>query len=154
MKSRCKRSGNKETSFSDKFQTPGNITLLEGDELISDDEKIAKILNDYFVDVTAGWKIAEVEQNLTKTNESCDPVDVAIEMYKIDMYTRHPSIKLIKQKTEAREKFSFQQVSLKEIETQLSELDSTKSITFGSIPEKILAEHSDFFTPNATFLHQ
>ena len=34
--------------FSDKIQTPGNITLLEDDELVSDDEKIAKLLNDYF----------------------------------------------------------------------------------------------------------
>ena len=94
-------------SFSDKIQAPGNITLLEGDKLISDDEKIAKILNCYFVTITAGFEIAEIEQNLTTTDESCDPVDVAIDMYK-----SHPFIKLMKQKTEDTEKFSFQQVSL------------------------------------------
>ena len=45
--------------FSIKIQTPSNITLLEGDELISDDEKIVKILNDYFVNITTGLKFAE-----------------------------------------------------------------------------------------------
>ena len=52
---------------SDKIQTPGNITLLEGDGLISDDRKIAKILDDYFVNITAGLEIAEIGQNLTTT---------------------------------------------------------------------------------------
>ena len=88
-----------------------------------------------------------MEQNLTKTNESCDPLDVAIEMYK-----SHLSIKLIKQKTEAREKFPFQQASSKKIEAQLSYLDPTKSSTFGSIPVKSLAEHSDLFAPMLHFI--
>ena len=124
-----------------KCNEPHNkITLLEDDELVSDDEKISKILNDSFVNITAGLTIAEIEKNLTKINKSCHPVDVAIDMYK-----SHPSIKLIKQNIEARDKFSFQQVSLEVIETQLRDLDPTKSSTFGSIPVKFLTERSDLF---------
>ena len=58
--------------------------------------------NDYFLNITAGLDIAEIEKNLTKTNKSCDPVDVAIDMYK-----SHRSIKLIQQTIEARDKSSF-----------------------------------------------
>ena len=68
--------------FLDKIQTPSNITPLEGDELVSDDEKIAKILNDYCVNITARLEIPEIEKNLRKTNKSCDLVDVAIDMYR------------------------------------------------------------------------
>ena len=58
---------------------------------------------------------------------------------------------MIKQSTEDREKFSFQQVPVKEIETQLSDLDPTKSLTVGSILVKILTEHSDVFAPMLHF---
>ena len=48
------------------------MTLLLGDELVSDDEKVAEILNDYFANITAGQETSEVEQDLTKTNGLCD----------------------------------------------------------------------------------
>ena len=132
--------------FSNKIQTPSNITLLEGDELVSDDKKIAKIINDYFVNIIDRLETAGKEKNLTKTNKSCDLVDDVIDMYK-----SHPSIKLIKQKSEARDKFSFQQVSLEEIENKLRDLNPTKSSTLGSIPMKLLTEHSDLFAPMLHF---
>ena len=67
------------------------------------------------------------------------------------MYKTHPNIELIKQKIQARVKFSFQQVFLEEIETNLRDLDPTKSTTFGSIPVNFLTERSDFFGPMLHF---
>ena len=128
--------------FSDKIQTLGSITLLEGDELVSEDKKVAEILNDYFVNITASLEISEIEENLIKTNELSDPINIAVNMYK-----RHPSIQLIKQRVTVGEKFSFQQVSLEEILSQLKNLDPSKASPFGSIPVKILTEHSDLFAP-------
>ena len=52
--------------FSDKIQAPGSISLIEGNELVSDDRKVAEILNDYFVNITASREISEVEENLRK----------------------------------------------------------------------------------------
>ena len=63
--------------FSDKIQTPGSITLLYGDELVSDDKKVAEILNEYFVNITASLKISGVEENLAKPNEVRDPANIA-----------------------------------------------------------------------------
>ena len=97
----------------DKIQTLGSITLLEGDELVADDKKVAEILNEYFVNITASLEISGVEENLVKTDELRDPVDIAVNMYK-----RHPSIQLIKQRVSIlqylieRSKFPFLQLNI------------------------------------------
>ena len=52
--------------------------MLEGEELISDDKKVAKILNDYFVNIIASLEISEVEENLIETNKFRDRIDVAV----------------------------------------------------------------------------
>ena len=106
--------------FSDKIQIPGSITLIDGYELVSDDKKVAEILNDYFVIITASLEISEVEENLTKTNELRDPLDIAVNAYK-----RHPSIQLIKQRVTVSETFSFQHVFIKQILSKLKNLDPT-----------------------------
>ena len=54
--------------------------------MVSDDKKVAEILHDYFVIITASLEISEVEENLTKTDKIWDPVDIAVNAYK-----RHPS---------------------------------------------------------------
>ena len=131
-----------KASFSGRIQTPGSINLLEGEGLISDDRKVAEILNDYFVDITASLEISEVEENLMEANEFRDPIGVAV-----NMYTCHPSIQLIKQRVTVGEKFAIQEVSLEEILYQLEELDPTKASPFGNIPVKILTEHSDLIAP-------
>ena len=58
-----------------------------------------------------------------------------------------PGIQLKKQRVSVSEKFSFQQVSLQEILSQLKSLDPTKVSPFGSTTVKILTEHSDLFAP-------
>ena len=47
--------------------------------------------------------------------------------------------------------YTTKHTSLEEIETQFRDLDPTKSSTFGSIPVKILSEHSGLFTPMLHF---
>ena len=93
--------------FSDEIQTPGSITLTEGNELASDDKKVAEILTDNFVNTTASLEISEEEENLTKTNEIRNPIDIAVNAYK-----RHPSIQLRKERVTVNEKFSFQHVPI------------------------------------------
>ena len=108
--------------------------------------KLPKILNDFFVNITASIDISEVEENLTKTNEIRNPIDIAVNAYK-----RHPSIQLIKQRVTVSEKFSFQHVSIKDIFSKLKSLDPTKDSLFGSIPEKTFTKHSDLFAPLVQF---
>ena len=52
--------------FSNIIQIPESVTLLEGNEMVSDDKKVAEILNDDFVNITASLEISEVEENLKK----------------------------------------------------------------------------------------
>ena len=58
-----------------------------------------------------------------------DHVDKAINKYK-----NHSSILLMKQKLENVDKFSFKEVSIREIEKEVRELVSNKVTTFGNIP--------------------
>ena len=62
----------------------------------------------------------EVKFTNTKTNRSCDPVDIVI-----DKYSSHPNIQLIEQNVTARNKLSFRQVSLEEVLTQFRDVDPT-----------------------------
>ena len=66
-------------------------------------KKVAKILKDCFVNITASLEISEGEENLMETNEFRDPINVAVNMYKC-----HPSIQLIKQRVTVSEKFALQ----------------------------------------------
>ena len=72
--------------------------MLEGNKLVSDDKKVAEILRDYSVNVTASLAISEVKENLIKKNELPDPIDIAVNACKC-----HPSIQLIKQRVNASE---------------------------------------------------
>ena len=81
--------------------------MTEGNELVSDDKKVAEILTDNFVNTTASLEISEEEENLTKTNEIRNPIDIAVNAYK-----RHPSIQLRKERVTVNEKFSFQHVPI------------------------------------------
>ena len=126
--------------FFRKIQTPGNLTLLvDDDQLIFQDEKVAEILHDCIVNIAAGLEISELEQNLTKINISYAPLDISI--YK---YNSYPSVQLIKQNLTGRHKFSFRHVFLEEKLAQLRDLDPSKSSTLGCMSVKILTKHSEF----------
>ena len=44
---------------SDKVKTSSSVTLLENNEIISDDKAVAEIFNDYFVNITSSLGIEE-----------------------------------------------------------------------------------------------
>ena len=64
------------------MQTAPSITLEENEELTSDDRKIAKLLNNFFLNITQDQGIQEDFAHIPiKTNEVNDPIDKAIEKY-------------------------------------------------------------------------
>ena len=79
--------------LSDKTMMDDNITLVENDEIITDDLKVAEIFNNFFSETNLN--IRTNEDILTDT--SCyiddDPVLKAIKKYE-----NHPSLKMIKKK--------------------------------------------------------
>ena len=109
--------------FTEKVKINSKITLIEEkviskqgeeniieEEIISDDQNIAEVFNDFFIKIVPNLKIP-MEQNInhdfTKTDE---PVSSAINKFK-----NHPSIVTIKRKNNRSGKFSFSSVNYDDI---------------------------------------
>ena len=48
--------------FTEKVQTSSDITLVEDGTLISDDFKVAEIMNDYFVNITETLGMSKIQE--------------------------------------------------------------------------------------------
>ena len=126
------------TSFFEKSKFANKITLEDSEEnILSDDTLVSEELNNFFQNAIKTLNINENSYIVDSSSSITDPVDKAINTYK-----NHPSILLIKQKLENVDHFSFKEVYISEIEKELRELNSSKVITFGNIPTKILKQSS------------
>ena len=64
-----------EPVFTDKVQLSQSITLVENEEMITDDLKIAEIFNDYFANITQDLETTDSGTNISPTIIIEDPVD-------------------------------------------------------------------------------
>ena len=119
--------------FSDKVQVPTSLTLLENNNLISNDEEVAEVFNNYFANITDALGIKEITENISSVSGLVDPIDIAIKKFSL-----HPSIIRIQSNTKYTERFSFSEVSIQQVVSQLARLDPKKSSPVGAIPAKIL----------------
>ena len=91
-----------ETLFSDKGLNRRNITLIDGDYIISKDSDVATIQKD----------------------------------------ANHPSILKINETIE-KIKFSFNEIEIGDIESEITNLNSKKANTFNCVPTKIIEEYKN-----------
>ena len=125
-------------ALSDKCQSNNKIVLVEDDEIISDDIEVAEIFNRFFVTVTESLGIKENNDNISDTEGILDPIEKSVQRY-----YNHPSILKIKSHFLNVESFTFNPVSLEEMETEIKRLNPKKATTFKDIPPKILKNNSD-----------
>ena len=78
--------------FSDKINKSHKITLIEGNDIISDNQEIAERLNDFFTNAAKSLMIDENIENITDTQGITDPIFKAIKKFE-----KHPSILKIKE---------------------------------------------------------
>ena len=109
------------------------ITLVEDDDIISNDEDIARIFNNYFVDSVKSLNITKNRALLNDTENLTDPVEIALKKFEC-----HPSIISIKENIFVENKFSFSKVTRAEISMEIKNLDIKKAGTFPNIPAKQL----------------
>ena len=118
--------------FSNKESSGSNTKLVEKDEILQVDKKIAEELNNFFKNTAS---TLDINGNSSIINQSFqnfdDPIDRAIEMYKY-----HPSIILINQKIGNQNKFSFQPVALSDVK-EINDINSNKSSSKNSVPPKM-----------------
>ena len=111
--------------FSNKGNYGSQIKLVEKDEVLQDDDLIAKKLNKCFKNVVSTLNIKE---NRFITNRSSDdisdPIDKAIDKCKF-----HPSILSIRKHLKNRDVVSFKTVEIDDIEKEINNTNPKKATT-------------------------
>ena len=133
--------------FSEKHFGNNKITLLEGDEIISNDAEVAETFNSFFTNVVENLDIKGFEAEYCE-NPELDKVSNIIEKFKI-----HPSIIKIKENVKIESKFHFSTVRESVIKENINSLDKKKSTTSNSIPTRILVENNDIISPYITEMY-
>ena len=109
-----------------------NIMLIEKDEILLKNKKIADVLNSYFDSVTNSLDL--FSWSTQTDNENTDAIQSILKRFQ-----NHPSLIKIKQLVNNQAKFSFQPVSAHTVKEVIEGLPSNKA-TAGEIPIKILKE--------------
>ena len=123
--------------LSDKGSNFSKIMLVRENNIISDEEEIANIMNNYFINVTKTL-------NLKK--------QLGVGRSGVNEFENHISIKMIHEKYPETlpESFKFQLVSHNEVQKEIENLDTKKSSTYGSIPATILKHYVNAYLPHLT----
>ena len=126
--------------FSDKHTNSRNITLIDGENIISNDTEVAEIMNGFFSDAVSTLGIKGYQTELA--NVGSDKINDVITNFK-----DHPSILKIKQRAQIKDTFTFSMTNVDEIMTEINNLNITKPTTFNNIPAKPTVETNDIYSP-------
>ena len=124
--------------FSKKYTCSEKLLLIENNKIISDDKDIATHFNNYFANITGSLGIIEWPIT-TQTQTTTDPI-----LNKIYKYIDHPSIQTINSQYCSIDKFSFREISKKEIKSEIENLDTSKSSS-GDIPIRFIKDYLPFY---------
>ena len=124
--------------LSDKIVSKEQITLVENDEIISEESNVAQTLNSFFSNIVTNLKIPEYKDYDISFNENVsDPIIKLILKYK-----KHPSILTIgevcKNKLNKQPLFSFSKVTKNEIVKELLSLDTSTASQYTIYQQKFL----------------
>ena len=131
--------------FSNSVSGKQKITLVENNELITEDTEVAEKFNKYFIATVSSLAITENKALLTDNSDIDDPVKKAVKKFE-----NHPSILDIKKNVTISSMFTFSQVTAAEMLLEINNLDDKKAGTFMNIPVKRLKEVGDIVAQTLT----
>ena len=124
--------------LSDKGPKCSKITLVQDQNIISEDQQVSETLNNFFKNAVASLKIDGNRLLLENTGDLSNPIEIAIKKFE-----NHPSILNIKDNISLSSSFTFTQVTLSDIEKEIKNLHPKEASTFQNIPIKHLKETSN-----------
>ena len=129
--------------FSNKVKAKTAIKLIENDETIDNEMKIAKIFNECFVNTDKNLGILTEMERATFIENNLSEVEMALKRYK-----NHPSITAItkRMKNLGNFTFSFNFISHDDIVKELNKLKTKKASQKTDIPIKIVKENVDIIS--------
>ena len=127
--------------FSDKKTSNININLVENNDVISEDKKIADCFKMFFENTVKVLNI-DMDPNILSTSNHEDII-----LHNIEKFKKHPSIINIKEVINLDTTFTFNFITFDNMVNKINNLDLTKSNPLTSIPTKIVVGNSDIFAP-------
>ena len=117
--------------FSEKRKISNKITLVDNKEnTIFDDHLVSEELDKFFENATRGLEINENSYNIDTDSKKINSVEKAVNKYR-----NHPSVLLIKSTLKNIPSFSFNEIGLSEIETELNPINPRKATKFWHPPK-------------------
>ena len=109
---------------------------MEKNAIVVDEEKIANIMNNYFINITKNLNLKPLDKN----------------KFDIDIFENHISIKKIHETFPniIPENFHFKEVSKDDVRKEIRDLNFKKSSTYGLIPASILKQCVNAYLPYLT----
>ena len=127
--------------LSNKTISSEKITLIDDDEFITDEQKVANTLNDFFSSIVTSLNLPE-SQNADPLSDNIDhPTLKAIMKWR-----NHPSILAFTTVHENRERFTFSFATITDVVKEINILHSSKVIQEADLPIKLLKDNTNFFT--------
>ena len=125
---------------SNKVKSHRILNLIEKDNVIDDDEKIAKIFNEYFVNIVETLGIGIVKSNRKPTEPHLDELNMVIIKYK-----NHRSIKAVRNRMAELNNptFSFDFICREEIIKEIDKLCNKKASQNIDIYVNIIKENKN-----------
>ena len=117
--------------LSNKVKSSEKITLVEGEEIITEDGENAEILNKFFSNAVKNLKIPEYQEADPLANNISHPIFRAMMKFR-----NHPSVIAIK---------NLNRVNVEDVEKEIRRLSTRKATQYSDLPVKILKENSDIF---------
>ena len=130
--------------FSEKLNISRKISLIENDEIISNDVDVAETMNDFFSNAVVNLGIRGYQEDCLPNIDGDNIISI------IKKFKGHPSILNIKERVKVSEKFSFSICSIADIANGIHKLNINKPTTFNNIPAKVLVENCDICSPFIT----
>ena len=127
-------------SFSDKIVTRDRIYLTENGEVVKTELETAETLNIFFGNVIKNL----MAPKYSEYDPSVDRVENRT-IRAILKYRNHPSILAIREREKAQINFCFKELSIEEMQKEISDLNNKKASQNSDIPTKITKEKSDIF---------
>ena len=128
--------------FSNKGLSSNKILLVEGNEIVNDDGKIATIMNRYFTNIT---KHMNLKANKISYREELVNI--------LNTFKNHKSVQRIKLANfHSYSTLNFPKVNESEVRKEILNLSTKKATKNGDIPAKILKKSVNIYIKEITFI--
>ena len=125
----------------DKVKSIGTITLVNNENIESNENEVAKTFNDFFLNIIKNLKIPEYhrEDDLRNRLSSHPALQATLK------YRNHPSINNIRNSSQRFSSFYVSQVDTNTVLKESRRLSAKKAAKDIDIPVKVLKENAEFF---------